>query len=308
MKIYGAGLAGLIAACHFPQARIFESKPEGEHQHKALLRFRSPAVGDAVGVDFRRVSVHKGIWHDGRFAAPDIRLHNWYARKVAGKLVDRSIWNVETADRWVAPEDFHAQLAERHRTRIEYGFAIDTYDFIRADGEVVISTLPMPDAHEFLVDGFYHRMPDFLRSAPVFPSSPIQVRRFRVKGANVHQTVYFPDPVVTLYRASIVGDLLIAEYVDAANDDSAMALDAFGLSRDDVEPVAGGFQPIGKIAPTDEVWRKEFIYWLSREHHVYSLGRFATWRNVMLDDVLNDIRVIHKLINSCAYEHALSAR
>lgn len=308
MRIYGAGLAGLLAASHFPQARIFESKPEGEHQHKALLRFRSPAVGDAVGVDFLRVSVRKGVWHDGRFVAPDIRLHNWYARKVAGKIVDRSIWNVETAERWVAPEDFQAQLAERHGGRIEYGYAIDAIDFIRADGEVVISTLPMPFAHEFAADGFYHRMPDFLRSVPVFPSSSIQVRRFRVSGANIHQTVYFPDPTVTLYRASIVGDLLIAEYVDAANDDSAMVFDAFGLSRADVEPIKGGFQPIGKIAPTDEAWRKEFIYWLSREHHVYSLGRFATWRNVMLDDVLNDIRVIHRLINASPYERELFAR
>jgi hypothetical protein len=36
---------------------------------------------------------------------------------------------------------------------------------------------------------------------------------------------------------------------------------------------------------------------LTEEHNIYSLGRFATWRQLLLDDLVKDIGVIEKLID-----------
>ena len=43
--------------------------------------------------------------------------------------------------------------------------------------------------------------------------------------------------------------------------------------------------------------RKELIHRLSMEANVYSLGRFATWRNILLDDVVEDARRIQRMMD-----------
>ncbi len=59
-----------------------------------------------------------------------------------------------------------------------------------------------------------------------------------------------------------------------------------------------------KILPIDEDVRKRFIMWASDKHQVYSLGRFATWRpGLLLDDVVNDVRVIQRIHKQGNYEH-----
>ena len=54
----------------------------------------------------------------------------------------------------------------------------------------------------------------------------------------------------------------------------------------------------GKIVPLPDAARKRLLFRLTHEHGIYSLGRFATWRNVLLDDVVNDIAVIKRLARS----------
>jgi hypothetical protein len=46
-----------------------------------------------------------------------------------------------------------------------------------------------------------------------FQRAPIHVARYRVPKCAVYQTVYFPRPETSVYRASITGDLLIVEHV-----------------------------------------------------------------------------------------------
>jgi len=125
VTIYGAGLAGLLAGCVFQNAKIIEAAPRHNISHKALLRFRSSAVGDAVGIPFRKVRVHKGIWFESRFQQPSIMLANMYSRKVIGKLADRSIWNLDPVDRFIAPEDFIEQLVDRCESRIQWETKVD---------------------------------------------------------------------------------------------------------------------------------------------------------------------------------------
>lgn len=296
MNIIGAGLAGLLAGSIFPKARIYEAGLQSQMSHKAVLRFRSPAVGNAVGIDFRKVVVHKGVYSRGSFVAPNIRLANQYSQKVIGKIADRSIWKVEPAERYIAPEDFISQMIERCEGRINWDFKIekdDIHDF--AYNEPTISTIPMPTLAKL-----------FGYECPVFKFAPITVRRWRIADCDTFQTIYFPDPNTSLYRASITGNLLIAEYIGDTSkiDESDLIFVAFGINPLLTSQIDEVKQSYGKIAPIDEQWRRQFILKMSMQKNIFSVGRFATWRNILLDDVLGDISTVKRLINGGIYEYA----
>jgi len=304
MKIYGAGIAGLLAANAFPTAQVFEAGPEGSTTHKALLRFRSSAVGDAVGIDFKKVRVHKGIWHEGRFMTPNIQLANLYSQKVIGRIADRSIWNLDSVDRYIAPEDFIEQLVDRCRNRITYDAAIGEVELSdrSKESEPVISTIPMP------VLANYYSGKQYLQAHNIeFKSAPIHVVRFRVFDCEAYQTIYFPGKNTGVYRASITGDMLIIEVADGhASFHLEEITTAFGIDLGQIDEIEKVSQRFGKIASINDKWRRRFIFETSHDQAIYSLGRFATWRNILLDDVLKDINVIKKLMNGTSYERKLA--
>ena len=299
--IVGAGLAGLITAQVFPRHPIVDASPEPTESHKALLRFRSDAVSKLTGVDFRRVTVRKGIWYRGDFLAPDIQLANLYTQKCLGKIIgDRSIWNLEPVDRWIAPEDFYDQLIESVRDRTEWGV-----DFEFAPGcgshypEGLISTAPLPLVMRKL--GIEAEETSFERQS-------IAVERFRVPRADAHQTVYLPDPELSAYRASITGDLLILEHAGPADGGASVEEAARALALPpDVEKLEEVSQRYGKIAPIPAETRKALVARLTADYDIFSIGRFATWRNILLDDVVQDASVIKRLITSSHYDRRLRA-
>lgn len=294
MKIYGAGIAGLLAGSIFQSARIYEAGNENAVQHKAVLRFRSSAVGDAVGIDFKKVRVHKGLYFNGDFVRPNIMLANMYSQKVIGRLADRSIWNLDPVDRYIAPEDFIGQLAERCSGRVTWNHTLTADEILNSD-EQAISTLPMSLMAKFVG----------AENAPEFKYEKIVVKRWRIPNADVYQTIYFPEYFLNVYRASITGDLLIAEYIKEEDDDDYELMSAFGLNKKDCIPIEKVSQKYGKIAKIDEEWRKKFIYELSAQHNIFSLGRFSTWKNILVDDAMKDIQVIKKLMNSNIYEQSM---
>jgi len=301
--IIGAGLAGLLAAHAWPTARIYESAPAPRQQHKAVLRFRTDVVSRLTGIEFRKVTVRKGIFFADAFVAPSIRLHNLYSRKVlGGALRDRSIWSVDPAERFIAPEDFYDQLVEaaNHRIRWDTGLAALNGGILSDDvigKQPVISTIPLPVMLAHLCcEGFEADSSDYQKQA-------IRVSRWRIPDCDLYQTVYFPELSTPIYRASITGDLLIVEEVHAKWNPETAPLDwvcrAFGLSRHtEFQPLGETVQQYGKIDSLDPTVRKRLLYRLTSQHRVYSLGRFATWRNILLDDVINDIAVIKRLLRA----------
>lgn len=297
MIILGAGLSGLIAAAVNPQAKVFEASSKDRQSHRAVLRFRTSAVGDAVGIPFRKIRVYKNIWSDGKFYEPSIQLSNWYSHKVAGGYFDRSIWKVDAVDRYIAPEDFILQLIDQVGDRVEWDTPVSEIP----NHHPIISTIPMNKVLELA--GIE------VKAGVLFKFSPIRVQRFRVKDADVFQTIYFPSPSTSVYRASITGNLLIVESVDDmayVASDLTEVLDAFGLVEDDIEVIdANHKQSYGKIAPIEEPFRRFIVETLSQKYGIYSLGRFATWRNILLDDVLQDLTVIKKLVNADSYTRKL---
>jgi len=292
MVIYGAGLAGLLAGCVFQAATIHEASPPHTTTHRALLRFRSKAVADAVGIEFRPVCVRKGLWYQNAFHPPTIQLANWYSRKVTDQLLDRSIWDLSSVERYIAPENLIEQLIDRCSTRIQWNSPLTAMP-AKGDGPV-ISTIPM----SLMVGMTPPPLPP-----PVFRFQPIIVRRWRVPTADVYQTVYIPDPNTSLYRVSITRDLVIAEYMREADDYDFWR--AFGLTGDEATPLEVTRQRFGKIAPIEDRWRKQFMFHLTQTYGMYSVGRFATWRNILLDDVIHDLAIIKRMINANLYDHYL---
>lgn len=285
--IVGAGLAGLIAAHAWPNSPIIESSNKPRAVHRALLRFRSNAVSQLTGIEFRKVRVHKGIWAEERPQQPAICWANLYAQKVlAGGLKgDRSIWNLETVERFIAPDSLYEQLIDSVDYRILWGAPAD----FRDRKQPLISTAPLPAVLDALG----------IEQPFEFPRSGIQVHRWRIPNADLFQTLYYPERHLNVYRASITGDTLIVETVGPLGDmDDEQINKGFGIYLGNCEFLGSVEQKYGKIAPVDDSVRKQLLFKLTHDHNIYSLGRFATWRNILLDDVVDDIAAIKKLLKA----------
>jgi hypothetical protein len=286
ITIVGAGLAGLIAAHAWPTARVVEASPAPRNAHQALMRFRTDAVSRLTGIEFRKVLVRKGIYYGGKFVEPNIMLANLYSQKVINRVVDRSIWNLQTAERFIAPETFYEELVNAVGSRVTWG-----KPFVPGGSSAIVSTAPLTVMlKQFPVEG-----------VPTLKRAAIRVSRWRVPDADAFQTVYFPDPETPIYRASITGSLLIVEEIVGGPEEEAplsWVESAFGINSEALEPLGHSEQSFGKVDELPSLIRKRLLYELTTKHGIYSLGRFATWRNVLLDDVVNDIVVIKRLLKS----------
>lgn len=299
MIIYGAGMAGLIAANMLRRYKptIHEAAPSLPHNHEALLRFRSDAVSRATGIPFKRVVVQKAIYHERKIiTTPNLQLSNMYAEKVTGKMASRSILNLEPAERFIAPPHFIGALAMG--CDIQFGAKLDetTLSLSRDNKHFTgISTIPMPALMKLA------NWP----SLPSFDSRPINVVTTTITNpeTDLYQTIYYPSPEFKVYRASITGNKLIIEMLGSAPDLNDAHNTVFSVVEDFgfagqvlwSEPTIST-QKYGKITPIDPSVRKEFILAMTDRHNLYSLGRFATWRQILLDDIINDIHTIDEFI------------
>jgi hypothetical protein len=310
MIILGAGMAGCIAGIVNRNVRILEAAPGPQTNHHALIRFRSDAISKVTGIPFKQVHVQKSIWSFGDDVQPTVRICNKYAMKVTGHYIDRSINDISPVVRYVAPPDFHEQMLNILHNRIFYDQEVSGVEnlvvrvqngiYSRELDEPVISTLPI-FTNAKLVDSL---APDYN-----FESNTIYITKFKIERCNKYATVYYPDPDDPQYRASLAGDELIIESIDLLELDHIHdVLRSFGLEGCiNFEKFANEIQENGKIIPMPENKRKVFLYNLTKNHNLYSLGRFATWRNILLDDVLNDVYVINKMINTDQYDRMKGA-
>lgn len=295
MNIIGAGLTGCLAAYAFKNAVIHEYL-EKPNVHKAVLRFRSDAVSNLTGIPFKQVTVYKGVYMNGEFVNPDIRMMNMYSRKVTGGYSDRSITNLDPVVRYIAPIDFHDRMLAVLADRINYGSSVQLVDMKRP----VISTLPLPVVLTMLNKGTDHF------SGNKLDSRPIHVLNMKIPNADIYQTIYYPDIKSSVYRASMTGDQLIVESVSPV---SGIVLDgvlkSFGFRVDIGSDPVCTVQQFGKFIPLDSDYRKDLMYTLTSEENIYSLGRHATWRKILLDDVVQDLQRIESMIKTSAYDRLL---
>lgn len=303
MYILGAGMSGCIAAILNAQAIVLEASPVPPTNHNAVLRFRTDAISKITGIPFKKVTVHKAIYADGGFQSPNPKLANEYSKKVTGgKILSRSIWNTDTVERFVAPPDFHQRMLDVIGDRVKYGLPIThiTTDGIYGNefqqtriGRPIISTLPMPVLSNAI--GVYV-LEDFSRQE-------IHTARYKIDGCNANQTIYFPGPETSVYRATITINELILEATSSIESwDIAAVQAAFSLNDWEMQEISRGSQQYGKIAPVDDAVRKAFMFEATTRFGVYSLGRFAVWKNILLDDVYDDVFAIRRMIEQSNYD------
>ena len=118
----------------------------------------------------------------------------------------------------------------------------------------------------------------------------------KVGRCDVHQTVYYPGSEA-YYRASVVGDQLLVEYLNEPDTaDVPEILSSFGINGAQFDILGVKHQKYGKLFTDAPEQCRRFVLYLTDRFRIYSLGRFATWRSLVLDDVVKDLGVIYKLI------------
>lgn len=291
MKIFGAGLSGLIAGIANPKAQIYERSKFGEQGHQALLRFRDMSVSNMTGIKFKKVKVIKSIWFEGRERQPSPRLVAMYSHKNTGHYANRSIMNIETVERYIAPDNFQELLVKECKERIFYGYTVSKGGFHCE--EDIISTLPLSFNASMLGYDF-----DTSRNKSV-----IYVTRIAVEECDMYSTVYYPDKKLSIYRASITGETLIIESKGLIEENEiSIVMDSMGLSYSNCSVILDNhIQPMGKLSEVNDSERRMMIYKMSHDHGVFSLGRFALHKNILLDDVAKDIRVIKSMMADDSY-------
>tara|TARA_R110000782_G_scaffold262178_1_gene354106 strand:+ start:1785 stop:2735 length:951 start_codon:yes stop_codon:yes gene_type:complete len=298
MIIYGAGLAGLLAGNMMRSFNpmIKEAQKSLPNNHGALLRFRSDKVETATAVPFKKVRVRKAIKHDGKIiTTPNLMLSNMYSQKVTGSVLDRSINNLDEVDRYIAPWHLIKEMAKN--CSIEYERKLDRRSLEEMhDWEPhrpIISTLPMPVLMKIVG---WDEIPDF-------PKQKIWTQKVKIMDPDcqVCQTIYYPDPLIKHYRVSLIGDTLISEFTEKPDTNIGVhTMDVlsedFGIRSYKIDDMKESEQEYGKIMPIDDRLRKEFIFQMTNKYNIYSVGRFATWRQLLLDDVVGDLKVVEQFI------------
>lgn len=295
MKIIGAGLTGLIAAYAFKDAEIHEYL-NAPRVHKAVLRFRNESISELTGIPFKKVTVHKAVSINGGFVTPNLRLMNQYSLKVTGGYYERSIGNLDPVTRYIAPEDFHQQMIDSHKERIVFGSTESLIDMETP----IISTLPLSVLVKEL--GIEANLPE-----DALASTPIYVTTIDYDHCDLYQTVYFPALNTPVYRASMTGGKLIIEAIgQISKNDVYMVQDTFGLPNKNPDHSDWSVcQKIGKFHPLEENYRRQLMYQITSSFGIYSLGRHATWRKILLDDVASDVVSIEKMLKTSLYERML---
>lgn len=305
IKVVGAGMAGLLAGCLLrDQLRdIEETSSSVPNNHTAVLRFRSGIVGEALGIQFKQVPVIKSI------VSPcnDTIWNNvQYSRKVTGEARMRSLSSVSPGSemRYIAPPDFISRMAGMiHRDYFKFNSTWSPELGRLADaGErfPVISTIPMNTLMTFLDYPWADRVHFRYRSAFNL--------RWQVEGVELYCSQYYPGLDLPISRVSVTGDEVIAELQmdkvptqEHVDEFVELAMAALGLSDMKIvdDSIACYPQKYAKIIEINDYERRKFIMWASREYNIFSLGRFATWRpKLLLDDIVNDVRVIQRLVNT----------
>jgi len=300
MLIYGAGLAGLLAGNMLRSFKpvIHEAQKELPNNHGALLRFRTDRVGTASAIPFKQVKVHKAIKYDGKIITkPNLFFSNLYSQKVTGSILSRSINNLDPVERYIAPWDLISQMARN--CEIEYLAKMDLGEIEEMreweSHRPIISTIPMPALMKIMN----------WKDVPEWPHREIWTQKARIESpkCDVYQTIYYPDPIIPFYRISVIGDIVISEFIrkpDGSIGPHIMSalMDDFGIKPDQIVDMKQSSQKYGKIEPIDEDLRKQFIFEMTTKYNIYSVGRFATWRQLLLDDVVEDIQHVEKFIRA----------
>lgn len=293
INIIGAGMAGLLAGnmLRHHEIKIWEAQSKLPNNHHAVLRFRSTKVSDALNIPFKKVTMVKDVAPSGEGRVADALNYSW---KISGKLrTDRSILRCpEISERFIAPPDLIAQMAERVKHEILFDCSRDWLEeHFKAP---IISTIPMPILVGLLDYPDKNKLEFNYRNGHVIQAN--------IENCDAYATIYVAQRNSEIQRASITGDQLLIEIQHAplGRDAEYILQNAcrwLGIDSGTIHNVEVKEQKYAKIQPMDEDERKRFMFWATDQYGIYSLGRFATWRpGLLLDDLVQDIQLIERWI------------
>jgi hypothetical protein len=265
---------------------VFERQATLPNNHTAVLRFRSTKVADVLGIPFRKVTMIKSAVAWGNPIADALA----YSFKATGQYrSDRSIVSGTVVDtRYVAPADLIMRMAGQIPSD---AILLDReFDFDSDWTQPIISTIPMPRLMEILK----YRGPQFRHHSG-------RNIHAQIADCDAYVSLLIPDPANPITRISITGSEAIIESGESDWSNigiitSASAL--LGIPEDKFSSITVHQQPYAKIQPIDDNIRKDFMYWATDHHGIFSLGRFATWRpGLLADDMVQDVTRISGWIN-----------
>ncbi len=298
VTILGAGLAGTIMYSVLnKKATIIERNKPSTKTHHAVLHFRNPELGRVLDLEFKKVRVSKGIIYNGQFVdAPSLQLSNLYSQKVLGIIEERSIDDLSEKERWVTSGElsYNHTIQPNASVFFESGITSIRKGVVHTQTErhytdTIINTLPLPVLLTMLGED----------TDIEFKSSPIYVYRaaFEEGFCNVYNTLYFADPRTPVYRATIDKDQIIIESTEECDDeDLAYVVESFGILPRVVLGFTQTIQKHGKIQPILDETRREILNALTAKYNIYSIGRFALWKNVRADDMYQDAMKIKQMM------------
>ena len=300
--VIGAGLSGLLAAnmLRKRQVIIFEKQKTLPNNHTALLRFRTNAVALATGISLKKVNVQKQIRYNGKiYENSKLAWNNEYSMKVIGQITNRSVLSLEDCERWIAPENLIERLA--NGVNIKYNQNIDSHFLKENKSNDIISTMPMLNLMRMLK----------WEDIPKFKTIPIYTITANIVSpkVEVYQTTYRPQLSQEIYRTSITGNKVIIEFIcnpgadklDNKNYLQRICEVEYGMEDIELDNINFSEQPHGKLVPDDTGLCKKFIGWATRNHGIYSLGRWGIHRQILMDDVVKDIMFIQNMLDSDYY-------
>jgi hypothetical protein len=275
INIIGAGLSGLLAAnmLRRHEVCIIEKQKELPNNHHAVLRFRTPEIGNVLGINFKKVNMLKTYVPHKNVVADSLS----YSKKVTGiYLSDRSIIaGTFIAERYIAPTNLVQQMSKNVKIAFDNTFFENKVP--------TISTIPMPALMDIL--DYPHKIN--------FTSRPGVVATAEVKDCDAYVSVLFPGPE-QYSRATITGNQLMIEF-PVGNHPFVIndIFDNLGINAEDVFGIDFKKQHYFKIIGISDSERKKFQRWATVNHNIYSLGRYATWRpKLLLDDLIDDVKKI----------------
>ena len=313
IHVVGAGLTGLIVSnllvARGYDVTVFELQEELPHNHRAVLRFRSPKLGDALGIEFEKVQALLCL-SNYYYPNPLVSAMH-YSRATNGIMrTDRSITRLmdgpKLVDRWIAPANLRDILLERIRDRVQFG---TPHKIIACKG-IVLTTVPMYSTFEHASS---LKIKSWQGKEIEFCAAPYTTVTMKCNDMDAYGTVYNVMPNVSSpwTRLSITGSEIILEMserwgVGCLDRDEvgkraktlAKVILFLALEIDQIPDKPHVYRSLGdRISPIDERTRKSFIMYLTDQHQVYSIGRFATWRpGMLLDDLIKDTAIVASMI------------
>lgn len=319
MIIIGAGIAGTMAYNYFRKYSpvVYEAKPNRAAfiDSDAIIRMKDLAISYLFGTEAKEIEVEKWIHHEGRYYSSTNPFFSCsYSQKVTGTgaLTSRSIENLGKVKRYLINPKMNIPEDQIKFGKIFYGVCSDSrgkYASFNQDEvieyDVLISTIPM--SVMLLAGGL--EIDDVEQPASQFWGVSIYTKTFsfqKIFSVDKYYTVYVPDQNTDIYRVNLSPDGIkfeaVYDYCGLDDETCIYAIEEmFGISERelDIDPNQKA-KKIGenKIKGIDAELRKRILYQLTSRHNIYSLGRYAIWKNIGVDDLMKDIKRIDQMISA----------